>query len=162
MKKIRITVKITAALLAIVIPFLSVLFIAFISEPEFENHYANALGEKMDRLMEIKEDKIVIVGGSSVAFGYDSEIIEEYTGMPVVNFGMYAALGTKLMLDLSRAGIKKGDIVIVAPELDPQTLSMFCLCLPRRYFLSFQFTHPGSVPLPLPAPLPLHVQDTHL
>ncbi len=125
MRKIKLTVKITAALLAIAIPFLSVLFIAFVTEPEFENHYANALGEKMDRLMEIKKDKIVIVGGSSVAFGYDSRIIEEYTGMPVVNFGMYAALGTKLMLDLSRPGIKKGDIVIVAPELDAQTLSMF-------------------------------------
>jgi hypothetical protein len=45
--------------------------------------------------------------------------------MPVVNFGLYAALGTKVMLDLSRQGIKEGDIVIIAPEMDSQTLSMY-------------------------------------
>ncbi|HBJ18735.1 MAG TPA: hypothetical protein DDY70_03180, partial [Clostridiales bacterium] len=39
--------------------------------------------------------------------------------------GLYAALGTKLMMDLSRDGIKKGDIVLLAPELDPETLSLY-------------------------------------
>ena len=51
--------------------------------------------------------------------------MEKYTGMPVVNFGLYAALGTKLMLDLSRSGINKGDVVVIAPELDSQTYSLY-------------------------------------
>ena len=51
--------------------------------------------------------------------------MEEYLGRPVVNFGLYAALGTKLMLDLSRSNISGGDIVILSPELDPQTLSLY-------------------------------------
>ena len=55
----------------------------------------------------------------------DSSIIEKYVGMPVVNFGLYAALGTKVMLDLSEDAIKNGDIVIIAPELDAQTLSLY-------------------------------------
>ena len=45
--------------------------------------------------------------------------------MPVVNLGLYAALGTRLILDLSRSGINEGDIVIIAPELDAQTYSLY-------------------------------------
>ena len=52
------------------------------------------------------------------------ELMEEMIGMPVVNFGLYATLGTKLMLDLSLGAIKKGDVVVIAPETDPQTYSL--------------------------------------
>ena len=93
--------------------------------PVFENSFVGALDEKVDRLYSVDEPKIVIIGGSSVAFGIDSELIERYTGMSVVNFGLYAALGTKLMLDLARDAIGEGDVVIVAPELDAQTLSLY-------------------------------------
>ena len=67
----------------------------------------------------------MIIGGSSVAFGIDSAEIEGATGMKVVNFGLYATLGTKLMTDLARDFIKKGDIVIFSPEIDSQTLSLY-------------------------------------
>jgi hypothetical protein len=97
----------------------------FMLPPQYSNTFVGELDEKYNRLMEIDEPKIVVVGGSSVAFGLESEIIEEYTGMPVVNFGLYAALGTKVMLDLSKGGINEGDIVVLAPELDPQTMSMY-------------------------------------
>lgn len=125
MKKTKVIVSIIAALLAILLPFLSVLTVVVAIPPQYSESFTGALNEKYDRLHSIKEDKIVVVGGSSVAFGLDSEALERYTGMPVVNFGLYAALGTKLMLDLSDSGIKRGDIVIIAPELDPQTLSMY-------------------------------------
>jgi hypothetical protein len=51
--------------------------------------------------------------------------MEEMLGMPVVNFGLYATLGTKLMLDLSREYINEGDIIVIAPETDAQTYSLF-------------------------------------
>ncbi len=125
MKTTKIIISVIAALLAIVLPFLSVLTVVLAIPPQYSDSFTGALNEKYDRLHSIKEDKIVVVGGSSVAFGLDSRALERYTGMPVVNFGLYAALGTKLMLDLSDRGIKKGDIVVIAPELDPQTLSMY-------------------------------------
>ncbi len=125
MKKTKTIISVIAALLAIVLPFLSVVTVVLAIPPQYSDSFTGALNEKYDRLHSIKEDKIVVVGGSSVAFGLDSEALERYTGMPVVNFGLYAALGTKLMLDLSDSGIKKGDIVVIAPELDPQTLSMY-------------------------------------
>jgi hypothetical protein len=125
MKKTKIIISVTAIVLAIVIPFLSVVLLGLFLPPVFENSFVGALDEKVDRLYSIDEPKIVIIGGSSVAFGVDSELIERYTGMPVVNFGLYAALGTKLMLDLSRDAIGKDDVVIIAPELDAQTLSLY-------------------------------------
>ena len=118
-------VTIIAAVLVILLPLGIVLGMLFMLPPQYSNTFVGELDEKYERLMEIDEPKIVVVGGSSVAFGLESEIIEEYTGMPVVNFGLYAALGTKLMLDLSRKGINEGDIVVLAPELDPQTMSMY-------------------------------------
>lgn len=121
----KLTLKITALLLLLILPFILVLSVAFLLPPEYDETFVGALDEKLERLHSIEEDKILIVGGSSVAFGYDSEIIEKYLDMPVVNFGLYAALGTKLMLDLSKNEVEEGDIVIIAPEMDSETLSLY-------------------------------------
>lgn len=99
--------------------------VAFALPGQFDETFVGALDEKVDALESTSGEKIVVIGGSSVAFGVDSEMIESYTGMPVINFGLYASLGTKLMLDLSRKHIGKGDVVVLAPELDAQTLSMY-------------------------------------
>ena len=125
MRKFKITVKIIAAILAIILPFAAVPTLALALPAQYGESFTSVLCDKVDRLAEIDEPKIVVVGGSSVAFGLNSEMIERYTGMPVVNFGVYAALGTKLMLDLSRDFIKEGDVIVLAPELDAQTLSMY-------------------------------------
>ena len=125
MSKKKLTVKIIALTLLAVLPFLSVFSVAFLLPSQFDESFVGVLDEKLERLSSIEEEKIVIIGGSSAAFGYDSSIIEKYLEMPVVNLGLYAALGTKLMLDLSRDAISEGDIVIIAPELDRQTLSLY-------------------------------------
>lgn len=113
------------ALLILLSPALVVAGVVFLVPPQYGDTFLGELDEKYRRLTEAEGEKLVIVGGSSVAFGYDSSLLEAYTGREVVNFGLYAALGTKLMMDLSRAGIKRGDIVILAPELDPETLSLY-------------------------------------
>ena len=123
--KLKLGLKITALLLVCIFPVVTVFSVAFLSSPEFDESFVGALDEKLERLAEIDEDKLVIIGGSSAAFGYDSAIIEKYLDMPVVNLGLYAALGTKLMLDLSKDSICEGDIVVIAPELDAQTLSLY-------------------------------------
>ena len=125
MRRFKVVSKIIAAILVIILPFAAVPTIALCLPAQYDESFTSALCAKVDRLAEINEAKIVVVGGSSVAFGLDSALIERYTGMPVVNFGVYAALGTKLMLDLSRDYIKEGDVIVLAPELDAQTLSMY-------------------------------------
>ena len=118
-------VKFIAGVLAVCLPFLIIIIAGFSAEPQFGNTFLGALADKHSRLEVIGKPKIVIVGGSSTAFGLRSDLLEEELDMPVVNFGLYATLGTKLMLDLARPSIKPDDIIVIAPELDAQTLSLY-------------------------------------
>ena len=91
---------------------------------QYEDTFMGELKYKAELLEHTPGPRIVLVGGSGVAFGVDSALMErELTGYSVVNFGMYAALGTTVMLDLSEPYIREGDIVILIPEQQAQTLS---------------------------------------
>ena len=125
MKNIKNWVKLIALILAVLVPIGVVTGIAVFCPPVYCQTFLGALSPKFDRLKEIEEPKIIIVGGSSVAFGLDSALLAETVGMPVVNFGLYATLGTKIMMDLSKANVNEGDIVVLAPEMDQQTLSLY-------------------------------------
>ena len=112
-------------LLAAIIPFAAISGIVIFSGDAYTETFLGELPYKVERLDTLESPKIIVIGGSSVAFGLDSAMLEEYTGLPVVNFGLYADLGTKIMLDLAIKSVKDGDIVVIAPELDSQTLSLF-------------------------------------
>ena len=45
-----------------------------------------------------RESAIVLLGGSNVAFGFDSRVLKEKTGMPVINAGLHAGLGLRFMM----------------------------------------------------------------
>lgn len=91
---------------------------------QYEDTFLGELKYKCQRLEETEGRRIVLVGGSSLAFGVDSALLESaFPDYQVVNFGMYAALGTTVMLDLSTDSIRAGDIVILIPEQQEQTLS---------------------------------------
>ena len=66
---------------------------------------------------ESDKPRLIIVGGSAVAFGVDSALLaQELPDYQPINFGLYAALGTRVMLDLSIDELRPGDISIVMPE----------------------------------------------
>ncbi len=118
--------KTFAAMLAMfLIPFVMVFAAVFALPAVYDDTFVGELSEKYDRLCSIEGKKIVIVGGSSAAFGLDSRMIQDELGYEVVNFGLYADLGTKLMMDLSRASVNEGDIFILTPEMSAQTLSLY-------------------------------------
>ena len=106
-------------------PFAIASGVYFGADSVYSNTFYGELNEKYDALYSAEGEKIVLIGGSSVAFGYNSETLSELFDRPVINFGLYAELGTKLMLDLAEDAIREGDIVLLAPELDPQTLSLY-------------------------------------
>lgn len=116
--KMLLIIAIAAAL-----PFIAIYFYALTVPHSYQESYYGALPIKYDRIKSIKEPKVVVIGGSSVAFGIDSKLVEKELGMPCVNFGLYAAFGLKPMLDLAKDHIRKGDIVIIAPELSSQMYS---------------------------------------
>ena len=123
MKNCKIIVLLSV--LVLLLPIVAVAVMAFGIPAQYGNTFLGEMAFKFDRLTSVEEPKVVVVGGSSVAFGLDSAALEEAVGMPVVNFGLYATLGTKYMIDTAKAGIGEGDIVILAPETDPQTLSLY-------------------------------------
>ena len=93
---------------------------------QFGDTFMGELKSKYERLKETPGKRIVLVGGSGVAFDCDSAMIDEFfPSYEVVNFGMYAGLGTKAVMDLSKSYIHEGDIVILSPEQSRQTLSNY-------------------------------------
>ena len=97
---------------------------AFLPRNSHENDYTAAIVDKYDRLNAAEGKKIVFVGGSSLPFGLRCDLVEsEMPGYSAVDFGLYATLGTVVMMDLSLSGIGEGDLVILAPETDPQLYS---------------------------------------
>ena len=110
--KRKIWIICTTAALLLALP-LTLLAWGFALPAQYGETFLGELKHKVRLLEETPGPRIVLVGGSGVAFGADSELMErELPGYTVVNFGMYAALGTTVMLDLSQPLLREGDIVL--------------------------------------------------
>lgn len=105
----RLVVVVTAALL-------TVAAVAWVV-PE-ANDYAAASLKKHQRLDSISSPKVVLIGGSNLAFGIDSEMIANATGRDVVNMGMDAFLGLQFMMAEVESALDPSDLVIVILEYD--------------------------------------------
>ncbi len=113
------------ALVLLTIPAVLCVF-AFALPTQYDHTFLGELKYKTDALKETPSKRIIIAGGSGAAFGVDSALMESLLpGYSVVNFGMYAGLGSTVMLDLAQPMLHKGDIVVFMPEQSEQTLSMY-------------------------------------
>ena len=120
-------IKLIALLLLAAIPFVSFILLTENIPNQYSNTYLAEFENKYDRLYETEGKKIIFIGGSSLPFGLRSDLIEaelggEYT---VINYGLYATLGTKIMMDTSRDAISEGDIIVLCPEISTQTYSLY-------------------------------------
>ena len=100
------------------------LFCAFLIPAQYDETYLGEMSAKQERLKSISGSKLVIVGGSSAAFGVKSDILEQQVGMPVVNFGLYAPLGSRTMLEDCLPEVGYGDVIVFSPEQNGETLSL--------------------------------------
>ncbi len=122
MKK-NLTVIIITLILLLSMPA-ALLVWGFALPAQYGDTFLGELKHKVQLLGDVPGPRIILVGGSGVAFGTDSALMErELPGYTVVNFGMYAALGTTVMLDLSQPYLREGDIVLLIPEQQEQALS---------------------------------------
>ncbi len=80
--------------------------------------YGRASILKHDLLAMDAPRKIVLVGGSNLSFGIDSNVLTEITGCPVVNMGMNGYFGARFMTEEVKPYLKPGDIVVMAWEYD--------------------------------------------
>ena len=127
--KHKIYTVIILVLLLSLLPAMLLITGAVLPEYYQDSYYA-VLPDMYQRLKETQGPKIVVVGGSNVAFGLDSALMEEILaekGYPysVCSFGLYAAVGTSAMLDLSEDTVNEGDIVILAFEPASETMSTY-------------------------------------
>lgn len=84
-----------------------------------DNYHAAVL-DKERLLKEAPSPRVVLVGGSGLAFGIDSATLTEALGgtYRVVNMGLHAGLGLDFMLNETLDGLRKGDVVVLSPEYD--------------------------------------------
>ena len=68
----------------------------------------------MNRLESITEPKIVLVSNSNLAFGIQSDLIEEAVGMPVVNLGLHGGLGNAFHERMPLLNLTAGDIIVIS------------------------------------------------
>ena len=123
--KRRLIVSFIISLVCLLAIPLTIASFGFICPAQFDETYYGELPYMFKRLKNGKEGKIVIVGNSAIAFASRSDLIEKELNKEVVSFALYGAIGTKAMMDLSKVGIKKNDIVILSPETSDQGLSLY-------------------------------------
>lgn len=126
MKK-RLIRLIAAVLLILILP-VSVIGVGASLPSFYTETYYGQLSRMVERVNSVQGPKILVLGGSNVAFGLDSALLEELLAeqgyeYSVCPFGLYAAVGTSAMLDLSRNALGEGDIVVLAIEPTSDTMT---------------------------------------
>lgn len=79
--------------------------------------YASVL-DKQNRLAALPAPRLIFVGGSGVALGLDSQLIETRLGMPVINMGVNAGFGLRYMFQQVTPWMRAGDIILIVPEYE--------------------------------------------
>ena len=84
-----------------------------------DNLHAAAI-DKERLLKETPSPRVVLVGGSAMAFGIDSATFADALGgdYRIVNMGLHAGLGLDFLLNETLDGLRKGDVVVISPEYD--------------------------------------------
>lgn len=98
-------------------------FISFGLPIQFHDTYQHALSMQYDSLRRMHSPKVVIMGDSAVPFSLNAPLMEKKLGMPVQTLGIHSGTGLEYILNLSKANINKGDIMVV--ELEPSTEDSF-------------------------------------
>lgn len=78
--------------------------------------YMASIIDKHNRLDSIQENRLVLVGGSNLAFGIDGKLIEDSLGVNVVNLGLHAGLGFNFMINEAFHAVQPGDVLLLSFE----------------------------------------------
>ena len=105
--------------IGIVLCFSMVLCLFIFLLPYSNNHFILRQFTKMEAVSNPERGRaVILLGGSNVTFGFDSQRLEEKVGIPVINAALGAGLGLKMILDDCLPRIKSGDILVLSPEYE--------------------------------------------
>lgn len=79
--------------------------------------YASLL-DKHALLARTVAPRLIFIGGSGIALGLDSELLETRLGLPVINMGVNAGFGLHYMLEEVQPYLQANDIVVIIPEYE--------------------------------------------
>lgn len=116
----------------------------------------------LDDSMHSHKGRVLFSGGSSVLVGIDPEEISRVIGRPVLNLGMAAGMGPKVLSSLALEQVREGDLLVISLEPDLLTLPQKSLMLgsqiawitghpswmapqsPDRWIVSLSHLRPGA------------------
>ncbi len=145
---VRFIIKSLVFILIVAAYLIGVVYLA----PVDQDTYIGATVEKQELLRQTDQPRIVFIGGSSLAFGLDSGMVQEQTGYNTVNMGLHGGLGPLYYVNEVKPHLKKGDILIVILEYEfytglyysgRTTLNELTIFYPRG-ILYFSPEHYGS------------------
>lgn len=116
MKYIKIFTRI---LLIITVPILFIYGIRSVDlnfNPSSKNAYLATIADKMNLLNSVPSPRLLLMSGSSMAFGVDSDLLTKELEIPVINASLNFLLGSRFMMDELKATVRKGDIVLITLE----------------------------------------------
>lgn len=111
--------KLIVALVALVPAWIGLwlLVLQVVPRPIIEGHWiADIYSRKEAAAAKIQKPKVVLIGGSATHYSYSARVVAKSTGLPVVNLGTHAGLGTEYLLHRTRASLNPGDTAVVALE----------------------------------------------
>jgi hypothetical protein len=87
--------------------------------------------------------RIILVGGSNVAFGFDSDMIAKETNKECINMGLLAGIGLDIYLNMVKKYGKNGDIIVLCLEFplysDPDISYEHLLKIVENHYYLYQF-----------------------
>ena len=108
----------SAFLLVLVAVIESAIVLCPISRRLANHSYLDVWSSKHAHLAASGYNRIIVAGGSNVAFGVDSSRLERITRRPVINLGLHGGLGLALMVHEVQDQARAGDLVLLIPEYE--------------------------------------------
>ncbi|MFT7611160.1 MAG: hypothetical protein ACI9J3_000102 [Parvicellaceae bacterium] len=114
----KLLLKISALIILVIISVIGIFYgIRNSNNPEVD-FINQRLKKEAAAVSDTTENRLILVGGSNLAFGIDSELIQETTGKNVHNLGLQRGLGMPYMLAEADRVVQDGDQVLFALEYD--------------------------------------------
>lgn len=112
--------KYVLSLIKFAIVFCFIYAIGFVlpSTPKANHYYLHSKVTKDSLLNKVKSPRLIFLSGSSGVFGLNSQLFKDSLSINPVNASLTSPLGLVYILKNALPKIKKGDIVILAPEYD--------------------------------------------
>lgn len=82
------------------------------------NSFTAATIDKHHLLAQPQNSRVIFVGGSSAAFGMNSQMIQQQLKVQPINMGINGGIGAEFMLNEVKSDLKPGDLVVVSLEYE--------------------------------------------